>query len=60
MGGIEYPLKVQETNKFEQPKVDASVNVFGYDKNKSFLMRIAVKKERAHCVNYSFRTFKNI
>ena len=45
MGGIEYPVKLQQINKFEQQNVDVSVNVFGYEENKVFPMRITEKKK---------------
>ena len=52
MDGIEYIVKLQQISKSEQQNVDVSVNVFSYEGNKVFPMRITEKKKEHIMLTY--------
>ncbi|KAK3106169.1 hypothetical protein FSP39_014172 [Pinctada imbricata] len=47
MSGLKYPVQISQVSKFERQN-DISVNVFGYEENEIFPMRIAKTKRKRH------------
>ena len=51
MEGISYPVKLHQTDRFEDLNQNISVNVFAYEDDKIFPVRITENKGREHHVN---------
>ena len=50
MSGIQYPVDIKDINKFEHQN-NISVNVYGYEDKKIFLLRITTMTIASHHVN---------
>ena len=57
--GIEFPVKLKKIDKFEKNNPDISINVFGYEDEKPYPLRISQFVDRTHCVDLLFITNKD-
>ena len=54
MKGIMYPVALSKLNKFEQQNNDISLNVFGFENDEIYPLRITKQKTRRHHINLLF------
>ena len=58
-GGMEFPVKLKKIDKFEKNNPTISINVFGYEDEKPYPLRISPFIDRTHCVDLLFITNKD-
>ena len=58
-GGMEFPVKLKKIDKFEKNNPTISINVFGYEDEKLYPLRISPFVDRTHCVDLLFITNKD-
>lgn len=51
MKGIDYPVALCKLNQFERQNETVSINVFGFEKDEIYPLRITKQKERKHHIN---------
>lgn len=51
MQGITYPESVKNNDQFERQNPDIPINVYGYECEKVFPLRITQERDRQHHVN---------